>query len=116
MDNFKSQNNQAIKKKKKRWTPKGRQVEQKILLEIQNIFSNKVIKRDELIEYLHILQDNYGVLFDKHLVALSEITKLPLSLTNKHQFCKESLLVYPVINDIPCLLPENAIIATHFLD
>ena len=79
MDNFKSQNNQAIKKKKKRWTPKGRQVEQKILLEIQNIFSNKVIKRDELIEYLHILQDNYGVLFDKHLVALSEITKLPLS-------------------------------------
>ena len=39
MDNFKSQNNQAIKKKKKRWTPKGRQVEQKILLEIQNIFS-----------------------------------------------------------------------------
>ena len=37
------------------------------------------IKRDELIEYLHLLQDNYGVLFDKHLVALSEITKLPLS-------------------------------------
>jgi len=36
-------------------------------------------KRDELIEYLHLLQDNFGVLYDKHLVALSTITNLPLS-------------------------------------
>ncbi len=79
MDNFKSQNNNAIKRKKKRWTPKGRQVEQEILNEISILFKNIDIKRDELIEYLHLLQDNYGVLFDKHLVALSEITNLPLS-------------------------------------
>ena len=79
MDNFNSQNNRALKAKKKRWKPKGRQVEQKILDEINVIFKNVTIKRDELIEYLHLLQDNYGVLFDKHLVALSEITNLPLS-------------------------------------
>jgi NADH:ubiquinone oxidoreductase subunit E len=79
MDNFNSQNSKALGAKKKRWTPKGRQVEQKILDEIILLFQNITIKRDELIEYLHLLQDNYGVLFDKHLVALSEITKLPLS-------------------------------------
>jgi NADH:ubiquinone oxidoreductase subunit E len=79
MDTFNSQNKDALKAKKKRWKPKGRQVEQKILDEISILFKNIDIKRDELIEYLHLLQDNYGVLFDKHLVALSEITKLPLS-------------------------------------
>tara|TARA_B110000116_G_scaffold141271_1_gene122452 strand:- start:19 stop:1722 length:1704 start_codon:yes stop_codon:yes gene_type:complete len=79
MDNFNSQNNKALKGKKKRWQPKGRQVEQKVLDEINSLFQNITIKRDELIEYLHLLQDNYGVLFDKHLVALSEITKLSLS-------------------------------------
>ena len=79
MDNFNSQTNKALKSKKKRWQPKGRQVEQKILDEINILFEKITIKRDELIEYLHLLQDNYGVLFDKHLVALSEITKLPLS-------------------------------------
>ena len=79
MDNFNSQNQSALKRKKKRWKPKGRQVEQDILDEIEALFEIINIKRDELIEYLHLLQDKYGVLFDKHLVALSEITKLPLS-------------------------------------
>ena len=79
MDNFNSQNNKALQGKKKRWRPKGRQVEQKILDEIISLFHNITIKRDELIEYLHLLQDKYGVLFDKHLVAFSEITKLSLS-------------------------------------
>ena len=79
MDNFISQNKLALKHKKKRWKPKGRQVEQKILDEISEIFRDITLKRDELIEYLHLLQDKYGVLFDKHLVALAEITKLPLS-------------------------------------
>ena len=80
MDNFISQNKLALKHKKKRWKPKGRQVEQKILDEISEIFRDITLKRDELIEYLHLLQDRYGVLFDKHLVALAEIAKLPLHL------------------------------------
>mgnify|MGYP000076525397 CR=1 FL=1 len=79
MKNFNSQNENALKVKKKRWQPKGRQVEQKYLDEIEILFANISIKRDELIEYFHLLQDKYGVLFDKHLVALSEISKLPLS-------------------------------------
>ena len=79
MNNFDQKIHKLSIKRKKRWQPKGRQVEQKILDEINYLFSKIEIKRDELIEYLHILQDKYGVLFDKHLVALSEITKLPLA-------------------------------------
>ena len=79
MNNIISQNKNALKSKRKRWMPKGRQVEQSILDEINFLFKNVTIKRDELIEYLHMLQDKYGVLFDKHLVALSEIMNLPLS-------------------------------------
>ena len=79
MKKFISQTNYALKKKKKRWTTKGRQVEDKYLKEVQNLFSNIIIKRDELIEYLHMIQDKFGVLYDKHLVALSAITNIPLS-------------------------------------
>ena len=79
MNNFDQNNQHSSKKRNKRWKPKGRQVEQKILDEINNLFKDINIKRDELIEYLHKLQDEYGVLFDKHLVALSEITRLPLA-------------------------------------
>ena len=79
MDKFVSQTETSLKKKKRRWTPKGRQVEDKYLDEVSKLFSGLIFKRDELIEYLHILQDKFGVLYDKHLVALSAIINLPLS-------------------------------------
>ena len=62
MNNFISQNKSAFNKKKKRWQPKGRQVENNILEEIQSLFIDKTIIRDELIEYLHLIQDNFGFL------------------------------------------------------
>ena len=79
MDKFVSQTETSLKKKKRRWTPKGRQVEDKYLDEVSKLFSGLIFKRDELIEYLHILQDKFGVLYDKHLVALSTIINLQLS-------------------------------------
>ena len=79
MDKFISQTNSSLKKKKRRWKPKGRQAENNYFEEVSNLFQGVNFKRDELIEYLHILQDNFGVLYDKHLVALSTITNLPLS-------------------------------------
>jgi uncharacterized protein YbaR (Trm112 family) len=42
------------------------------------------------------------------------ITKTKLSYENDAYFSNESLLVYPIIKNIPCLLPQNAIVATHF--
>ena len=79
MDKFISQTDSSLKKKKRRWKPKGRQVENKFYEEVSNLFKNTNFKRDELIEYLHILQDKFGVLYDKHLVALSTLTNLPLA-------------------------------------
>ena len=79
MKKFISQTDSSLKKKKRRWKPKGRQVENIFYEEVSKLFKGINFKRDELIEYLHLLQDNFGVLYDKHLVALSSITNLPLS-------------------------------------
>ena len=79
MDKFISQTDSSLKKKKRRWKPKGRQVENGFYEDVSNLYRGIRFKRDELIEYLHLLQDNFGVLYDKHLVALSSITNLPLS-------------------------------------
>ena len=54
MDKFVSQTETSLKKKKRRWTPKGRQVEDKYLDEVSKLFSGSIFKRDELIEYLQI--------------------------------------------------------------
>ena len=79
MDKFVSQTKTSLKKKKRRWSPKGRQLEDNYLEEVSKLFIKVDFKRDELIEYLHVLQDNFGVLYDKHLVALSTLINLPLS-------------------------------------
>jgi ubiquinone/menaquinone biosynthesis C-methylase UbiE/uncharacterized protein YbaR (Trm112 family) len=44
------------------------------------------------------------------------ITKTPLDLVKNAYFSKKGLLVYPIIDSVPCLLKSNAIIATHFED
>ena len=77
MNKFISQTNTALKKKKKRWTTKGRQVEDIFLNEVSKLLYGKDLKRDELIEYSHIIQDNFGVLYDKHLVALASLLNIP---------------------------------------
>lgn len=42
------------------------------------------------------------------------VTKTPLQLIKGSYFSKESLLAYPVIDGVPCLLSDNAVIATHY--
>ena len=79
MDKFISQTDSSLKKKKRRWQPKGRQPENNYYEDVSNLLQGISFERDELIEYLHILQDKFGVLYDKHLVALSTIINLPLA-------------------------------------
>ena len=79
MDKFISQTDSSLKKKKRRWKPKGRQPENNYYEDVSNLLQGISFERDELIEYLHILQDKFGVLYDKHLVALSTIINLPLA-------------------------------------
>ena len=79
MAKFISQTDTALSKKKRRWQPKGRQVDENSFQEISNFLINKKIVRDELIEYLHLIQDKVGCLYDKHLTALAELMKISLS-------------------------------------
>jgi len=54
---------------------------------------------------------------DKTTIKLAcPVTKKPLKRFTDSYYCRESMLLYPVIDKIPCLLPSNAIIATHYLD
>mgnify|MGYP001243631242 CR=1 FL=1 len=79
MAKFISQTNKALLKKKRRWKPKGRQVDNIAIEEISKIIPIEKIIRDELIEYLHLIQDKIGILYYKHLAALAEIMKIPFS-------------------------------------
>jgi len=44
------------------------------------------------------------------------ISKKPLNIIRGNFYCSNSLLLYPIIDNIPCLLPENAVIATHYME
>lgn len=44
------------------------------------------------------------------------ITKTKLNRENGFCYTSEGLLAYPIIKNIPCLLPQNAIVATHLND
>ena len=79
MPNFISQTDLSLKKKKKRWIPKGRQSDLQSLKEVRELIGEAPYSKYLLIEYLHIIQDEYGLLKDRHLVALSELINLALT-------------------------------------
>ncbi len=47
---------------------------------------------------------------------LCPVTHTSLERVKGAYFSNEGLLAYPIIDGVPCLLEENAVIATHFLD
>ncbi len=59
-------------KGKGRHTPKGRQLDDNAHSEIREILRGKARRKDFLIEYLHLVQDQYGHLSAAHLRALAE--------------------------------------------
>ncbi len=66
-------------KMKARKTPKGRQVEEAARLEIAGLLKGREIRRDLLIEYLHLIQDNFKQLSEQHMAALAEVLKISQS-------------------------------------
>lgn len=44
------------------------------------------------------------------------VTKMPLKIKGNCYYSDEALLAYPIINGIPCLMEENAVIATKLLN
>ena len=59
-----------------RGTPKGRAVDPQALAEVQALLGREPRRRDLLIEYLHRLQDRYGHIAARHLVALANEMRL----------------------------------------
>ncbi|MGI9391324.1 MAG: NAD(P)H-dependent oxidoreductase subunit E [Boseongicola sp.] len=55
-----------------RKTPKGRQLDDAALAEVQALLGERPRARDLLIEHLHLIQDEYGHLSAAHLRALAE--------------------------------------------
>src|SRR6266436_4221725 len=64
---------------KVRSRPKGRAVDPKALEEVRALLGNAPRRRDLLIEYLHRIQDHYGHLSARHLVALADEMKLAMT-------------------------------------
>ena len=57
--------------------PKGRQVDPAALEEVRALLAGRELRRDFLIEFLHLIQDRYGPLAARHLAALAEEMRLP---------------------------------------
>jgi formate dehydrogenase beta subunit len=61
---------------KARATPKGRQVDLQAREDISALLSGREVRRDLLIEFLHLVQDKFGHLSAAHIAALAEAMKL----------------------------------------
>src|SRR5215471_10762011 len=62
-----------------RATPKGRQVDPQAREEVRALLKDDPRRRDLLIEYLHRIQDRFGHLAARHLVALAAEMKLAMT-------------------------------------
>src|SRR5260221_9885946 len=74
-----SKEQQPAKRMRVRGTPKGRGVDPKAREEVRALLVVAPLRRDLLIEHLHLIQDKYGHLSAAHLVALAEEMKLALT-------------------------------------
>ena len=63
-------------KKRDASLPKGRQVDDASIEEVQALLGDLAIQRDHLIEGLHLIQDGVGYLSAAHLTALADIFRL----------------------------------------
>ena len=61
---------------KGRKTPKGRQVDDRALADVQALLADQPRRRDLLIEFLHLIQDHYGHISVAYLNALAQELRL----------------------------------------
>ncbi|MFX0545206.1 NAD(P)H-dependent oxidoreductase subunit E [Roseovarius sp. S1116L3] len=64
---------------KGRVTPKGRQLDDAAWADVRDLLEGRTIRRDHLIEYLHLIQDKFGHLSAAHLRALAEEMRLAMA-------------------------------------
>ena len=61
---------------KSRTTTKGRQVDDKAVQDVRALLGDGPLRRDLLIEYLHLIQDAHGHLSADHIAALADEMRL----------------------------------------
>lgn len=71
-----------------------------------------IIIRKEVTEEEQIVQDR----FDDFSPLCCPLTHTALYKFESTYYSPESMLAYPILEGVPCLLPQNAIVATHFMD
>ncbi len=71
--------NPPLRDKKVRGTPKGRRVDPQALADVRALLGDAPRRRDLLIEHLHKIQDRFGCLADRHVVALAQEMKLAMT-------------------------------------
>ncbi len=69
--------NQHMMAKRRDRGPKGRPLDDAAVAEVGDLLGGQALKRDLLIEYLHLIQDAYGCLSAAHMRALGELMRLP---------------------------------------
>src|SRR6187402_186791 len=62
-----------------RTTPKGRRVDPAALDEVRSLLGDAPRRADLLIEHLHTIQDHFGCLQARHLVALAAELKMAMA-------------------------------------
>lgn len=98
---------------------------------VKNLYSIAIELGYKVVEYKILFESNPRSLNNTGVLVIEKnrsskpkvanplacpITKAPLKLIKNNYYCRESLLLYPIVDGIPCLLPGNAIVATHYLD
>ncbi|MGC6529405.1 MAG: NAD(P)H-dependent oxidoreductase subunit E [Candidatus Puniceispirillaceae bacterium] len=76
---FVKKNNPDKKGRKGRFKPKGRLTDPAQITAVQALLGDVTYQRDMLIEYLHIIQDEYGHLSAEKLAALAHLMKIPMA-------------------------------------
>jgi NADH:ubiquinone oxidoreductase subunit F (NADH-binding)/NADH:ubiquinone oxidoreductase subunit E len=66
-------------KRKARFVNRGRQVEQAAQDDVRSLLGDKPRRRDQLIEYLHLVQDHYHHISSDHLAALAGEMGIPMA-------------------------------------
>src|SRR2546426_8726418 len=67
------------KRSRVRATPKGRAVDTRAREQVVSLLGDAPLRRDLLIEYLHVIQDHFGCLSAADLVALAAEMKMAMA-------------------------------------
>ncbi len=69
--------NQHVRTGRRDRGPKGRPLDDAALFEVRGLLEGQELRRDMLIEFLHLIQDTYGCISAAHIRALGELMRLP---------------------------------------